>query len=64
MVTALVVGRLLRPDARELFATKTQNEAGALREEATSSRTRLDGLSEAFAEGEVDLNSSVRGRIA
>lgn len=58
-VEALVVGtvlaRLGQPDARELFARPdSRADAHALREEEARLRARLDGLAEAFAEGDVD----------
>ena len=55
LVTATVLQRLGRPDARELFArSDTREEAQSLREEEASVRVRLNGLSQAYAEGDID----------
>jgi site-specific DNA recombinase len=54
-VEAVVIARLARPDAAELFARPDRSEeVGKLREEETALRTRLDGLGEAYALGEID----------
>lgn len=55
MVTTLVLGRLMQPDARELFArSDSRDEAQELREEEAALRARKDGLAAAFAEGDID----------
>jgi len=55
MVTDLVLGRLTRPDAREVFArAESRDEAQELREEEAALRARKDGLAAAFAEGDID----------
>lgn len=61
-VTALVVARLSKPDAHDLFA-RPGDEARleALREEAAGLRPRLDGLAEAFADGAIDAQALAAG---
>ncbi len=55
LVVETVLVRLTQPDALEVFAQPdSHGEARALREEEAGLRTRLDGLSEAFAEGDID----------
>lgn len=55
MVAALVVGRLTRPDARRIFTrADSRDEARALREEEATLRQRLDGLADAYSEGDID----------
>lgn len=55
MIRSLVVGRLLEPDARPLFARPdSRAEVQALRKAAADLRHLLDGLASAFAEGEID----------
>ncbi|WP_313566530.1 recombinase family protein [Mobilicoccus sp.] len=54
-VTGVVVARLARPDAAELFSTAgAEDRSGDLRSERESLRGRLDGLAEAFALGDID----------
>lgn len=55
-VEAVIVERLARPDARELFAQLAEAEGpdmAALASEADTIRQRLDGIAEAFADGAV-----------
>lgn len=55
LIVSAVLGRLGQPDAREFFARPdSREEAQGLREEEGSLRARLDGLAEAFAEGDID----------
>lgn len=55
MIKSLVLGRLLEPDARSLFARPDSRvEVQALRNAAAELRQLLDGLALAFAEGEID----------
>ncbi len=55
-VVGLVVARLSRPDALDLFTQPGPDEGAlsALRDERDGLRNRLDGLAEAFVLGEVD----------
>ncbi|MEA9997843.1 recombinase family protein [Cryobacterium sp. RTS3] len=50
-VRAVIVGRLTRPDARELLSDTTRPDIGALRDEANGVRARLDALAVDFADG-------------
>ena len=55
LVVGTVLARLAQPDARELFARPdSRDRAHVLREEEAGLRARLDGLAQAFAEGEID----------
>ncbi len=55
LVVRTVLERLMRPDARQLFARPDQRgEAEELRQQESAVRARLDALTEAFAEGEID----------
>lgn len=48
----------MRPDAQELFARPDQrDEAEELRQQESGLRARLDAITEAFAEGEIDRRS-------
>jgi site-specific DNA recombinase len=61
-VVKTVLARLARPDARELFSrADSRDQAQGLREEEASLRARLDGLSEAFAEGDIDREQLRKG---
>lgn len=61
-VTALVVERLSRRDALDLFARKDSgSDVRALQEEAASLRQRLDGLAEAFGAGDIDAQALSAG---
>ena len=54
-VQAVIVARLARPDAAALFsAPDTSDRLEELRREERSLTTRLDGLAEAFAAGDID----------
>lgn len=55
-VTALVVARLSRPDAIDLFTRPGADDAAltALRDEREGLRERLGGLAEAYAMGDID----------
>ncbi len=70
-VSALVVGRLSRPDAVELMTpVGNREDAEALRVEAVTLRRRLDDLASAFADGDLTRSQlttgteRVRGRLA
>lgn len=55
LVARTVLERLMRSDARQLFARPDQrHEAEELRQQESGLRARLDALTEAFAEGEID----------
>jgi DNA invertase Pin-like site-specific DNA recombinase len=60
-VSQIVVERMRRKDARDLFrpAPRAEIDAPALRSEAARLRSQLDGLAEAFADGLID-----RGQLA
>jgi site-specific DNA recombinase len=55
-VSAVIVGRLARPDAADLLVDHTRPDVPALRQEATALRSRLDALAVDFADG--DLTAS------
>lgn len=58
LVEGVVVARLSRPDAAQVFARDQDRErAKALREEEHQLRARLDGLAEAYAAGDIDLSA-------
>ncbi|PRX95616.1 recombinase family protein [Allonocardiopsis opalescens] len=52
-VSALVVERCSRPDARELLVDRERPDVDALREESLTLRSRLDDLAVDYAEGAV-----------
>lgn len=55
LVLRVIAARLARPDAVTLLATASQSdEAATLRQKDSDLRSRLDGLAEAFAGGEID----------
>lgn len=62
-ITELVVARLSRQDALDLFARPGPDEGAlaALRGERDGLRARLEGLAEAFAMGEVDRTQLTAG---
>jgi site-specific DNA recombinase len=61
-ITDVVIARLSRPDAIELFARSDRSdEVARLRSEETALRARLDGLAEAFAAGEIDRRQLTTG---
>jgi site-specific DNA recombinase len=61
-VERIVIARLARPDASELFArTDRTDEVARLRHEEGTLRERLDGLAEAFAAGEIDRRQLTAG---
>lgn len=64
-VRALVMARLSKPDAIDLFARADDASARAaeLRAERASVRDRLDGLAEAFATGDIDRSQLTRGSV-
>jgi site-specific DNA recombinase len=54
-VESVIIARLSRTDAAELFAREDKSDqVAALRKDETGIRSRLDGLAEAFASGEID----------
>jgi DNA invertase Pin-like site-specific DNA recombinase len=54
-VEAIIVERLVRPDAVDLFAAPDRADRGReLRQQESATRSRLDGLAEAFAAGDID----------
>lgn len=54
-VERVIIARLARPDAAELFAREDKaDQVAALRDDEAGIRARLDGLAEAFAGGEID----------
>jgi site-specific DNA recombinase len=54
-VRDLVIGRLSRPDVRDLFArSDSRRDLAQLRAQEGGIRRRLDGLAEAFAAGDID----------
>lgn len=53
-VTAVVLERLSRDDARDLLVDDDRPDVPALREEALALRVRLDDLAAAFADGTID----------
>lgn len=53
-VSALVIERLSRPDARDLLTDDDRPDTEALRDEAGALRVRLDALADAFAVGDID----------
>lgn len=62
IVEALVVARLGQPDALSLFTEAADEEAiGRLRDELAGARSRLDGLAEAFAMGDLDRQALTAG---
>jgi len=70
-VSAVVLGRLSQPDARDLLATgETVANAAALRTEASAIRRRLDALTNDFADGELSTqqlrtaNTRIRAKLA
>lgn len=61
-VQALVIARLSRPDAVDLFAHPDDTVVvGDLRDEQKGIRARLDGLAEAFAAGDIDRQALAAG---
>lgn len=61
-IEQVIIERLSRPDTAELFARDDRSdEIARLREEEMALRARLDGLSEAFAAGEIDRRQLVAG---
>jgi site-specific DNA recombinase len=60
-VTEVVIARLERPDAAEIFADYRRGEAAELREEESRLRGRLDDLTAAFADGVIDRGQLVAG---
>jgi site-specific DNA recombinase len=69
-VGRLVVARLERPDATELFAPRPVDGSQDLRLEAAALRRRLDSLAEAHADGLIDVrqlsvgSERIRGRLS
>jgi DNA invertase Pin-like site-specific DNA recombinase len=62
LVIGVILGRLARPDAADLIArADTREEIAELREEEAALRARLDGLAEAFAEGDIDAGQMRAG---
>ncbi len=51
LVTEVILGRLSRPDAADLFAGGSGPDVAALEEQARGLRARLDGLAELYADG-------------
>lgn len=61
-VTGLVLARLARPDAAELFTTQdSRSEVRVLRARQQTLRARLDALSLAFAKGQIDAQQLSTG---
>lgn len=61
-VEAVIVARLSLPDAAAAFSRPDQSErAGTLRREQLTITTRLDGLAEAFASGDIDRRQLTAG---
>jgi site-specific DNA recombinase len=61
-ITAVVLERLSRSDARVLTAPKdTSRDAAQLLQQADEARQRLDGLSEAYADGALTLSQLRKG---
>nr|WP_281379843.1 recombinase family protein [Flexivirga oryzae] len=61
-VLGLVARRLAEPDAADLFAAADHgDELAELRDELTGARSRLDGLAEAFAAGDIDRQALAAG---
>lgn len=61
-VVAVIVARLSQPDAAELLARPDNSaEVATLRAELLSARSRLDGLAEAFAAGDIDRQALAAG---
>lgn len=61
-VSAIIVERLARPDAAELFAVPdTTERVRDLQKEERSLVARLDGLAEAFAAGDIDRRQLAAG---
>jgi len=55
LVVDMVLSRLTRQDARDVFARPdSRAEVQSMRQQEAALRSRLDGLAEAFAAGEVD----------
>lgn len=55
LIIALALGRLQSPDARQVFSkSDSRNDVAELRETEAGLRSRLDGLAEAFAAGDID----------
>jgi site-specific DNA recombinase len=64
LVAGTVLARLMRSDARQLFARPDQrHESEELREQESALRARLDALTEAFAEGEIDRAQMRAGSV-
>jgi site-specific DNA recombinase len=51
LVTEVILGRLSRPDAADLFAAGSGPDVTALEEQARGLRARLEGLAELYADG-------------
>lgn len=68
-VTAVVVERLSRPDAANLFSLDGGPDVAALEEQARGLRSRLEGLAELYADGALDqaqvttATARLRGRL-
>ena len=63
-ITQLVLARLQRDDARQLFAPRDPKSGSNITralEEAAGVRQRMDGLAEAYADGTVTLRQMQRG---
>lgn len=62
LIVRLVIQRLCRPDAADLFArSDNTKDVAALRDQLRSARGRLNGLAEAFAMGEIDRQALAAG---
>lgn len=61
-VTGVVVARLSRPDAVDLFARESDTvRVAELHDKQRASRARLDGLAEAYAAGDIDRQALTAG---
>lgn len=63
LIAEVVIGRLSRPDARDLLVDEDAPDADALREEAQALRTRLDDLAGLYAAGAVTASQLATGTV-
>lgn len=70
LVTSVVLARLEQPDAAEALRPGTGTDVAALRREANEIHQRMDGLAEAFADGDLTIsqfkkaNERLRAKLA